>query len=61
MELFLQEYELLGDLSKGKGGYAEVFKVRHSELGYVRAVRVLKNLIIAPEQKNSMMVGICFL
>lgn len=49
MELFLQEYELLGDLSKGKGGYAEVFKVRHSELGYVRAVRVLKNLIIAPE------------
>lgn len=36
---FLNEYTLLGEL--GKGGFAKVYKVRHNELGYIRAVRVL--------------------
>lgn len=40
---FLGEYTSLGSL--GSGGYAEVFKVRHNQLGYVRAVRVLSQII----------------
>lgn len=44
MELFFGEYELLGSL--GKGSFAEVFLVRHHELGYVRAIRVLDGLIV---------------
>lgn len=40
---FLVEYTSLGSL--GSGGYAEVFKVRHNQLGYVRAVRVLSQII----------------
>ena len=36
---FLQEYTLLGEL--GQGGFAKVYKVRHNELGYIRAIRVL--------------------
>lgn len=51
-DLFLGEYHLLGDLSKGKGGFADVFKVRHSELGYVCAVRVLHGLIVGEEGKD---------
>ena len=41
---FLEEYTLLDEL--GQGGYATVYKVRHNELGYIRAIRVL-NAIIA--------------
>lgn len=41
---FLEEYTLLGEL--GQGGYATVYKVRHNNLGYIRAIRVL-NAIIA--------------
>lgn len=41
---FLEEYTLLDEL--GQGGYATVYKVRHNNLGYIRAVRVL-NAIIA--------------
>ncbi len=41
---FLNEYTLLGEL--GKGGFATVYKVRHNDLGYVRAVRVLNEYII---------------
>lgn len=44
MSSFLEEYTLLDEL--GQGGYATVYKVRHNQLGYVRAVRVL-NAIIA--------------
>lgn len=51
-EPFLGEYRLLGDLSKGKGGFADVYKVRHLELGYVRAVRVLHGLIVGEEGKD---------
>ena len=41
---FLEEYTLLDEL--GQGGYATVYKVRHNNLGYIRAIRVL-NAIIA--------------
>ena len=40
---FLKEYILLGEL--GKGGFAKVYKVRHNELGYIRAIRVLNEPI----------------
>ena len=41
---FLEEYTLLDEL--GQGGYDTVYKVRHNNLGYIRAIRVL-NAIIA--------------
>lgn len=41
---FLEEYTLLDVL--GQGGYATVYKVRHNNLGYIRAIREL-NAIIA--------------
>ena len=41
---FLEDYTLLDEL--GQGGYATVYKVRHNELGYIRALRVL-NAVIA--------------
>lgn len=41
---FLEEYTLLDEI--GQGGYATVYKVRHNELGYIRAVRVM-NVVIA--------------
>jgi len=44
---FLQEYTMLDEL--GKGGFATVYKVRHNELGYIRAVRVLNETIVAKE------------
>lgn len=40
---FLDEYTSLGHL--GSGAFAEVYKVRHNQLGYVRAVRVLNQII----------------
>ncbi len=36
---FYEEYTLLDEL--GQGGYATVYKVRHNNLGYIRAIRVL--------------------
>jgi len=43
---FLKEYENLGELGKvGGGSDAQVYKVRHKELDYVRAVRLVKNRI----------------
>lgn len=42
---FLQEYTMLDEL--GRGGFASVYKVRHNDLGYVRAIRVLKDIIVA--------------
>ena len=41
---FLEDYTLLDEL--GQGGFATVYKVRHNELGYIRALRVL-NAVIA--------------
>ena len=44
---FLQEYTMLDEL--GSGGFATVYKVRHNELGYIRAVRMLKENIATKE------------
>lgn len=48
--LFLSEYTVLGEL--GKGGFAKVFKVRHNELGYLRAIRVLNEPITDEHSKT---------
>lgn len=47
---FLKEYTLLGEL--GKGGFAKVYKVRHNELGYIRAIRVLNESITDERSKT---------
>lgn len=47
---FLNEYTILGEL--GKGGFAKVFKVRHNELGYLRAIRVLNEPITDEHSKT---------
>lgn len=47
---FLQEYTMLDEL--GQGGFATVYKVRHNELGYVRAVRVLNETIVDSASKT---------
>lgn len=41
---FLQKYTMLDEL--GRGGFATVYKVRHNEIGYIRAVRVLNETIV---------------
>jgi len=46
---FLYEYENLGLL--GDGSDAQVYKVRHNELGYVRAVRLLQKRITNKEKE----------
>jgi len=46
---FLKEYTMLGEL--GSGGFAKVYKVRHNELGYIRAIRVLNETIIDENSK----------
>ena len=47
---FLQEYTMLDEL--GKGGFATVYKVRHNELGYIRAVRVLNETVVDSSSKT---------
>ena len=47
MPLFLQEYEKIMNI--GKGAFASVYKVRHHDLGYVRAIKVLHEIV---EDKN---------
>ena len=47
---FLQEYTMLDEL--GRGGFATVYKVRHNELGYIRAVRVLNETIAVKEGED---------
>jgi len=47
---FLQEYTMLDEL--GSGGFATVYKVRHNELGYIRAVRMLKENIATKEGED---------
>ena len=47
---FLQEYTMLDEL--GKGGFATVYKVRHNDLGYIRAIRVLNETIVNTESKT---------
>ena len=50
MELLLNEYENLREL--GQGSFAKIYKVRHLDLDYVRAIRVL-NTIVADENDDS--------
>ena len=45
---FLEDYTLLDEL--GQGGYATVYKVRHNKLGYIRAIRVLNEVIARGEE-----------
>ena len=47
---FLKEYTMLEEL--GKGGFATVYKVRHNELGYIRAIRVLNETIVDKSSKT---------
>ncbi len=47
--MFLQEYEKLRLL--GKGAFASVYKVRHAELDYVRALKVSHELIESKDDK----------
>ena len=39
MKLFYEKYIKLAHI--GKGANAHVYKVRHAELGYVRAIKIL--------------------
>lgn len=50
MEPFLEEYINLDEL--GQGSFATVILARHINLGYVRTLRVLKDLIFAPRGSN---------
>lgn len=47
--MFLKEYEKLRLL--GKGAFASVYKVRHAELGYIRALKVSHELIESKDDK----------
>lgn len=47
---FLGEYTKLGEL--GKGGFAKVYKVRHNNLGYIRAIRILKETITSENSSD---------
>jgi len=47
---FLQEYTMLDEL--GRGGFATVYKVRHNELGYIRAIRVLNEIVVDSNNKT---------
>ena len=46
---FYNDYESLGDA--GKGANARVFKVRHLQYGYIRALKVLNGSIIDEQDK----------
>lgn len=48
---FLEDYTLLDEI--GQGGYATVYKVRHNRLGYIRAIRVLKEVIANGENDET--------
>ncbi len=46
---FLQDYTLLDEL--GRGGFATIYRVRHNELGYIRAIRVLHGTVVDEKSK----------
>jgi serine/threonine protein kinase len=50
IKTYQEEYENLEKL--GEGSFAAVYKVRHKTLGYIRAVRRLKNNITDENDKN---------
>ncbi|MDR0836317.1 MAG: protein kinase [Tannerella sp.] len=43
---FLNEYEILSSSTSHEGAFATVYKVRHKQLGYIRAIRVLRETIV---------------
>ena len=47
---FLQEYTMLDEL--GRGGFATVYKVRHNDLEYIRAIRVLNETVVDSSSKT---------
>ena len=47
---FLQDYTMLDEL--GRGCFATVYRVRHNELGYIRAIRVLNETIVDANSKS---------
>jgi serine/threonine protein kinase len=49
MELFLQEYEKLRTL--GEGSFATIYKVRHKNLGYIRAIKVSNKMVDNEQDK----------
>lgn len=48
VQLLLNEYENLGEI--GSGSFATVYKVCHSQLNYIRAIRVLNTMV--PDEKD---------
>lgn len=49
MPAFLEDYTMLDEI--GSGGYATVYKVRHNQLDYIRAIRVLDKTITSTNDK----------
>jgi len=49
-DLLFGEYESLGPL--GHGAYADVYKVRHKKLEYIRAIKVLKGFIESDQDEQ---------
>ena len=49
MAAFLEDYTMLDEI--GSGGYATVYKVRHNQLDYIRAIRVLDKTIASTKDK----------
>lgn len=49
MDIIFNEYYNLRTL--GKGSFASVFKARHIELGYIRAVKVSKDIVTGEDDK----------
>lgn len=49
MAAFLEDYTMLREI--GSGGYATVYKVRHNQLDYIRAIRVLDKTITSTNDK----------
>lgn len=49
MPAFLEDYTKIDEI--GSGGYATVYKVRHNQLDYIRAIRVLDKTISSTKDK----------
>jgi len=57
MDTLLNEYEMLGKL--GEGSFAKIYKVRHLELDYIRAIRVLNEIVIAKDKSYQTFLKEC--
>jgi serine/threonine protein kinase len=57
---FLSEYEILSSSTSHEGAFATVYKVRHKGLGYIRAIRVLRETIVdESDQKYQKFLAEC--